>query len=166
MNKTADGTNGNQGSQRHQIKVIGQFVRDLSFENFQIQRGEWAPKPAQFLANVNLDAVNRGNGVFESQFRLQLNANETESENSIYCLELEYSGLFQFVGIPEGHLQPLLMVECPRLLFPFVRRIVQTATMDGGFPPFNLEMMDFAAMYQASLQQQRAKAEQEDESSS
>jgi len=146
------------GAPLQQVKVLGQFIRDLSFENFLLQRGERNHKPAEFHVNVNLDGKHLKDGVHEALIRLQLTSSEKETDQSIYYLELEFSGLFLFEGIPDNHLQQLLMVECPRVLFPFVRRIVHDVTRDGGFPPFNLEMIDFARMFQAALEE-RAKTE-------
>lgn len=139
---------------QQQVKVLGQFIRDLSFENFLLQRGQRDHKPAEFQVNINLDGKQFKDGTHESIVRLQVTSNEKGTDRSIYYLELEFSGLFKFEGIPEEHFNQLLMVECPRVLFPFLRRIVHDVTRDGGFPPFNLEMIDFARMYQAALQKQ------------
>ena len=133
--------------------MLRQFIRDLSFENFLLQRGQRDHKPAEFQVNINLDGKAVQGGPQRRSFA-QVTSNEKGTDQSIYYLELEFSGLFQFEGIPEEHFNQLLMVECPRVLFPFLRRIVHDVTRDGGFPPFNLEMIDFGRMYQAALQKQ------------
>ncbi len=160
MSSPAEGAKpGNSGALPNQIRVLGQYVRDLSFENFLLQRNEWKHKPTKFQVNVNLDSHPVKDKVFMSVLRLQLTANEEGSGDPIYCLELDYCGLFGFDGIGEQHIRPLLMVECPRILFPFVRRIIHDTTRDGGFPPFNLEMLDFAGMFNAAIQQQGKEAQ-------
>ena len=148
---------GSQDAPQQQVKVLGQFVRDLSFENFLVQRGERTHKPAAFQVEFNLDGNPLKDSVHEALIRLQLSATEKETDQPIYHLEIEYSGLFLFEGIPQEHVHPLLMVECPRVLFPFLRRIVHDVTRDGGFPPFSLEMIDFGRMYKSALEQ-RAKS--------
>jgi preprotein translocase subunit SecB len=80
-------------------------------------------------------------------------ASKIENETAFH-VELLYGGLFQITGVPEQHLEPVLLIECPRFLFPFARRIISDLTADGGFPPFALEPLDFAAVYQARLQAQ------------
>ena len=147
---------GNAGAPLGQVRVLGQFIKDLSFENFLLQRGERTHRPAEFQVNVNLDGRALKDGVHEALIRLQLSSKEKETGASIYYVELEYSGLFHFQGVPGPRVHPLLMVECPQVLFPFLRRIVHDVTRDGGFAPFNLEMIDFARMYQSALEQ-RAK---------
>ena len=76
-------------------------------------------------------------------------ATATSDGQPAFQAELLYGGLFQIDGVPEEHLEPVLLVECPRFLFPFARRIIADATIDGGFPPFMLEPLDFAAVYAA-----------------
>ncbi len=72
----------------------------------------------------------------------------------MFHIELVYSGLFQIIGVPQADMEPVLMVECPRYLFPFARRLIADLSAEGGFPPFRLEPMDFAGIYAARLAQQ------------
>ena len=92
-------------------------------------------------------ARGRADGLFEVDLKLMATA--TADGQPAFQAELLYGGLFQIDGVPEEHLEPVLLVECPRFLFPFARRIIADATIDGGFPPFMLEPLDFAAVYAA-----------------
>ena len=83
-----------------------------------------------------------------------------ESENSkLFILEIEYGGIFEVTGVPEDQIHPYLMIECPRILFPYLRRIVGDVTRDGGFPPLNLEQINFLALYQKEITRRQAEAE-------
>jgi preprotein translocase subunit SecB len=96
---------------------------------------------------VELSARGRQDGLFEVD--LKLNASAVRDGVAVFQLELVYGGLFQVAGVPEADLEPVLLIECPRYLFPFARRLVADITSDGGFPPLLLEPMDFAAIYAA-----------------
>ena len=74
------------------------------------------------------------------------------TEDALFVFELEYAGVFHIEGVPEDQLHPFLLIECPRMLFPFVRRIVSDVTRDGGFPPLNLDNIDFVSLYRQELQ--------------
>src|SRR5690606_9170149 len=121
-----------------QMRVLAQYVRDLSFEN---PRGPESlrveGKPAVDLG-VEMNARGRQDGLFEVELRLTV---KTVLENSpLFQVELIYGGVFQIAGIPEADMEPFLLIECPRYLFPFAREIVSRATADGGFyPPFQLD---------------------------
>jgi len=135
-----------------QIGILGQYIKDLSFEN---------PTPAQTLQklsqekpamdiNVNLNAKAVGEDVYEVDLKITTTAKA--GEDTAFVAELVYSGLFAAKNLPENTLQPFLMIEAPRQLFPFARRIVADVTRDGGFPPLMLEPIDFAALYQQQMQ--------------
>jgi preprotein translocase subunit SecB len=133
------------------IRVFTQFIRDLSFENPRapdaLQPAPGAPVQPQIEMNVELNARGRQDGLFEVD--LKLSAAATRDGAPVFQLELVYGGLFQVAGVPEADLEQVLLIECPRFLFPFARRIVADLTTDGGFPPLLLEPMDFAAIYMA-----------------
>jgi preprotein translocase subunit SecB len=76
----------------------------------------------------------------------------------VFILELDYAGLFLIQNVPADQLHALLMIECPRLIFPFLRRIVADVTRDGGYPPLNLEMIDFLALYRSEVARRQAEA--------
>lgn len=149
-----DETNGAE-AQAPQVKmsVLAQFVRDMSFENVVAQKGMQAGEIApEMQVQVSLDARKRPvEHQYEVITKFRITATNKATETPLYLLEVDYGGIFHVEGVPEEQLHPFLMIECPRMLFPFVRRIVSDVTRDGGFPPFNLETVDFLALYRAEL---------------
>ena len=134
-----------------QIRVVTQFVRDFSFENPRapdsLRGGEGAPTMDM---NVEMAARGRPDSLFEVDLKISCTAKQGDQVS--FQIELVYGGLFEIANVPEEHMEPVLLVECPRFLFPFVRRIIGDATTDGGFPPFLMEPLDFAAIYDAQRQ--------------
>ena len=144
-------------------KVLAQFIRDLSFENILAQKGLDTNSPPDIKVNVNLDAKKRkSENQYEVLIKLSIvsSANEENSNDSknskLFILEIEYGGLFEVTGVPEDQIHPYLMIECPRILFPYLRRIVADVTHDGGFPPLNLEQINFLALYQKEIERRQA----------
>jgi preprotein translocase subunit SecB len=130
------------------IRILAQFTRDLSFENPRAPESLRATGDSpQIDIGVELNARGRNDGLFEVDLKLQVDAKR--AEEAAFKIELVYGGLFQVEGVPETELEPVLMIEAPRFLFPFARRIIADLTSDGGFPPFMLEPIDFAGIYQA-----------------
>ena len=146
--------------------VLAQFIRDLSFENILAQKGLDTNTPPDIKVKVNLDAKKRkSENQYEVLIKLSVvssakTENSSESENSkLFILEIEYGGIFEVTGVPEDQIHPYLMIECPRILFPYLRRIVGDVTRDGGFPPLNLEQINFLALYQNEIARRQAEAE-------
>ncbi|EPX77627.1 protein-export chaperone SecB [Litoreibacter arenae] len=142
------------------MQVLAQFIKDMSFENIAAQKGlgEGDQTP-DIQVQVNLDAKKRGEeNQFEVTTKLEVTAKTTGEGKPIFLMELEYTGIFHIENVPDEQLHPFLMIECPRMLFPFLRRIVSDVTRDGGFPPLNLETIDFLALYRNELAR-RAQAE-------
>ena len=154
-----------QGMQPN-TKVLAQFIRDLSFENILAQKGLDTNTPPDIQVKVNLDAKKRKS---ENQYEILIKLSvvssaktegSNDSENSkLFILEIEYGGIFEVTGVPEEQIHPYLMIECPRILFPYLRRIVGDVTRDGGFPPLNLEQINFLALYQNEISRRQAEAE-------
>ena len=147
-------------------KVLAQFIRDLPFENILAQKGLDTNTPPDIKVKVNLDAKKRkSENQYEVLIKLSVvssakTENSSESENSkLFILEIEYGGIFEVTGVPEDQIHPYLMIECPRILFPYLRRIVGDVTRDGGFPPLNLEQINFLALYQNEIARRQAEAE-------
>jgi preprotein translocase subunit SecB len=93
--------------------------------------------------------------------KLVIDSSSKDKKTKLFLLELDYGGIFHIEGIPDDQLHPFLLIECPRMLFPFARRIVSDVTRDGGFPPLNLENIDFVQLYrQELLRRQQAAAAQ------
>ena len=147
-------------------KVLAQFIRDLSFENILAQKGLDTNSPPDIKVNVNLDAKKRkSENQYEVLIKLSVvssakKENSDDSKNSkLFILEIEYGGIFEVTGVPEDQIHPYLMIECPRILFPYLRRIVADVTHDGGFPPLNLEQINFLALYQKEIERRQAEAQ-------
>lgn len=137
------------------IRILAQFIRDLSFENPRapesLRTGAVQP---QIDLNVEMNARVRPDGLFEVDLKLTAAAHNEGQPN--FQVELLYGGLFQINGVLEADLEPVLLIECPRFLFPYARRIIADVTADGGFPPFMLDPIDFAAVYAARRAQMAA----------
>lgn len=146
--------NGTDAAQAPQIKmnVLTQFVRDMSFENILAQKGASGQAQPDVQVQVNLDAKKRpADHQYDVAIKLNITSKNKEDNSEMFILELDYAGIFHVEGIPEEQLHPFLLIECPRILFPFVRRIVSDVTRDGGFPPLNLDNIDFVALYRQEL---------------
>ncbi|MDR4308885.1 protein-export chaperone SecB [Chelatococcus sambhunathii] len=158
-------TNGNGGSAAAEnkapaINVLAQYAKDLSFENPNAPRS-LAPRQTapQIEINVNVNARKVGDTDFEVELVIEGQAKDADS--LIFRVDLTYGGGFRVVNIPEDQIHPIVMIECPRLLFPFARHIVADAVRNGGFPPLMIDPVDFAALYRARAEeaaQQGAKA--------
>ena len=142
------------------VSIQAQYVRDLSFENVAVQSGDGRldAKP-DIQVGVNLDAKKRADDLYE--VIMKVTATAKAGDATMFIAELEYAGVFRIEGVPEQQLHPFLMIECPRVLFPFARRILSDATRDGGYPPLMLDMVDFAGLYRKELDRRRSAMEAE-----
>ena len=142
----------NQAVAAPRMQVMGQFIRDMSFENVAAQKGVEGNVQPDIQVQVNLDARRREkDGNFEVFMKLKIESKAKENQATLFILELDYAGLFTIENVAEDQLHPFLLIECPRMLFPFVRRIVGDVTRDGGYPPLNLENIDFLALYRQEM---------------
>jgi preprotein translocase subunit SecB len=153
----ADESNGNgPAPAAPRLQILTQYVRDLSFENIAAQKGSAAEGKPEIKVQVNIDAQKRTEERFEVALKVKV---ESEvASTPVFILELDYAGLFVVQNVPAEQMHPLLMIECPRLIFPYVRRIVGDVTRDGGYPPLNLETIDFLALYRAEVARRQAEA--------
>jgi len=139
-----------------QVGVIAQYVKDLSFENPNAPAVyQWKAQP-QMDVQFNIGASNVGQDVHEVALKIDITAKA--EEGTAFQIELIYAGLFALKNIPQEQMQPFLLAEAPRLLFPFARRIISEATVDAGFPPLLLDPIDFAGLYMQRAAQQQAEA--------
>jgi preprotein translocase subunit SecB len=139
------------------MQILTQFVRDLSFENILAQRGTGGEVQPDVTVAVNLDAKKRSaEHQYEVIAKLKIRSRNKGSNEDLFLLEMEYAGVFHVENVPDDQLHPFLMIECPRLMFPFFRRIVSDVTRDGGFPPLNLENMDFVGIYRNEIMRRQA----------
>lgn len=171
MAEESQGGNGTAAATPPQIKmqVLAQYVRDLSFENVVVQKGLSAGEvQPDIQVAVSLDARKRPvANQYEVITKFKVTSKNKVNGDVLFVLELEYGGTFHIEGVADDQLHPFLLIECPRLLFPYVRRIISDVTRDGGFPALNVDTVDFMALYrqelarraQAQAQAQQAPAE-------
>jgi preprotein translocase subunit SecB len=159
--ETPDTAAAQPAQQQLRMQVLAQYIRDLSFENMVAKKGiSGAEVQPDIQVAVSLDARKRP---VEHQYDVIskyrcTSKNKTNGE-SLFLLELEYGAIFHVEGVPEEQLHPFLLIECPRLIFPFARRIISDVTRDGGFPPLNIDTVDFVTLYRQELAR-RAQAAQ------
>ncbi|MFM2388747.1 MAG: hypothetical protein RLZZ437_302 [Pseudomonadota bacterium] len=149
-----------QATPQVQMRVLAQFVRDMSFENMVAQKGVTSSDvQPDIQVAVSLDARKRG---AENQYdvitKYRVTSKNKVNGETLFLMELDYAGVFFVDGVSEEQLHPFLLIECPRLLFPFARRIISDVTRDGGFPPLNIDSVDFLALYRQEIQR-RAEAQ-------
>jgi preprotein translocase subunit SecB len=133
-----------------QIGVLAQYVKDFSFENPNAPRS-MAPTGQQPTINiqVNVDAAPMSGTDFEVTLRLE---GKAEAQSMVlFSFELVFAGAFRIQNVPPDSLQPVVLIECPRLLFPFAREIIATAVRNGGFAPLLLDPIDFVSLYRQRL---------------
>lgn len=154
--QTAQGTNG-QPQEPPQLNIIGQYIKDLSFENpgapDSLRAREGKPNIG---IQVNVSARQAGDTDYEVD--LKIDAKGENGDTVLFNAELLYSGLFRIANVPQEALQAVIMIECPRLLFPFARQIISEVTQKGGFPPLMIDPVDFAALYRQRVEQARQQA--------
>ena len=139
------------------MKILGQYLKDLSFENpnapasLGIQQGQ-----PEINISVNVNAKNLAPTDFEVE--LHLDAKAMHEGKAVFAAELLYAGIFRLENINEEQMHPVILIECPRMIFPFARQILADATRNGGFPPLMLDPIDFAAMYQKRIEDGQVQA--------
>jgi preprotein translocase subunit SecB len=135
------------------ISVLAQYLKDLSFENPRAPQSLMQGQPTPEVSiHVDIETGSPGDGVHEVTLILRVEAKS--GEDVIFLAEVSYAGLFTLPGLPPEHHRPVLLIEGPRLLFPFVRSIVADATRNGGFPPLLINPIDFAELYRRQLEGQ------------
>lgn len=132
------------------LNALAQYIKDLSFENPNAPRS-LAPQanPPQISISVNVNAKQLSDTDYEVELTLEGKAGE--APNLLFSFELLYAGIFRLANIPAENKHPVVMIECPRLLFPFARQIVADAVRNGGFPPLFIDPIDFAALFRQRI---------------
>lgn len=150
----------NNIAQQIKMSVLAQYIRDLSFENAVAIKGiNVADVQPDVQISVNLDARKRAaQHQYDILLKFKVISKNKASDDILFLLELDYIGVFHVEGVPDDQLHPYLLIECPRLLFPFVRRIVSDITRDGGFPALNIDTVDFLALYRSELNRRAAQS--------
>lgn len=145
------------------MNVLAQFIRDMSFENMVAQKGlSGSEVQPDIQVAVSLDARKRPQDhQYEVIQKFRVTSKNKANGETLFLLEVDYGGIFHIEGVPEEQLHPFLLIECPRILFPFIRRIISDVTRDGGFPPLNVDTVDYLSLYRQELaRRQQAQAQQ------
>lgn len=143
--------------QQPAMKILGQYLKDFSFENPNAPQS-LTPQAEQPDINISVNVNARNLGPNDFEVELHLDAKATTGGKVIFASELLYAGIFRLENFPQNVLHAAVLIECPRMLFPFARQIMADATRNGGFPPLMLDPIDFAAMYQKRMQAAQATA--------
>lgn len=138
------------------LNVISQFIRDLSFENPRGGGRVIRPdQPPALNVQVNVNAKPLSDTDYEVDLIIEAKA-EIANNTALFAIELQYGGVFRILNVPKDQVHPVVLIECPRLLFPFARQIIADTVRNGGFPPLLLDPVDFSALYRQRLQEQQA----------
>lgn len=160
MAETPTSTNGQSretttGPVPVQVQIVGQYIKDLSFENPSVDRMIAGPGDGPSLTlEVNVNGRKVSDSLYESA--IDFKAHATNKLGTLYDLELVYAGLFKIENIPEQALEPFLLVNCPTITFPFLRRLVADISREGGFPPLLLDPIDFGGLFMRRKQEMAA----------
>ena len=138
------------------MKIINQYIRAMSFENIAAQKNLGGDLKPEVNVQVNLDANKKNETGYE--VALKLNVTAKSGDQPVFVLEIDYAGLFTIENVPDDQIHPFLMIECPRMMFPFVRQIARNTTADGGFPPLNIDNIDFMQLYRGELMRRQQEA--------
>ena len=148
-------TNGNgapaEGSAPPQLNVLAQYIKDLSFENPNAPQALAPNQPPQINIQINVSA--RPLSDADIEVSLALEGKAENNGNVVFSFDLDYAGVFRIRNIPEESKNAVVLIECPRLLFPFAREIIATTVRNGGFPPLMLEPIDFVALFRQRMAQ-------------
>ena len=145
------------------VNVLAQYIRDLSFENILAQKGVSGDVTPDIQIQVKLDARKRSiANQYETIIKLNIDSKSKDTNDQLFLLEIEYAGVLTVTGVPDEQLHPFLMIECPRMIFPFLRRVVSDLTQDGGFPALNLETIDFMQLYRSEALRRQTEAASEE----
>lgn len=149
----AEGNGSSAGNENApQLNVLVQFMRDFSFENPRAPASFAEQNDAPNISiQVNVNAEKHSETEFEVSLHIEGSAGE--GAKTLFKFELDYGGVFSLQNIPEEELQPIVLIECPRLLFPFARQIIADGVRNGGYPPLYIDPIDFVALYQQQLEQ-------------
>ena len=134
-----------------QLNVVAQYIKDLSFENPNAPQSLQIQQQPQIGIQINVDAKPLSDTDIEVSLKLEGRAEI--GEQLLFGFELDFAGVFRIQGVPQESIQAVVLIECPRLLFPFAREIVASTVRNGGFPPLLLDPVDFVALYRQRMEQ-------------
>jgi preprotein translocase subunit SecB len=164
MSTPSNGGQGNGGQQAAQgaapqLNVLAQYIKDFSFENPNAPR---SLQPTQQQPQINLQVNVNANALSEHDIEVELKI-EGKAEiagSTLFGFDLVYAGVFRIQNVPQNDVHPIVMIECPRLLFPFAREIVASAVRNGGFPPLMIDPIDFVGLYRQKMAELQAQSSQ------
>lgn len=146
QNGAQNGNGAEEANTTPSIQVVGQYLKDFSFESPKAPQSLKAPgKNPNLNIDLNVNVTKLDENVFESS--IELKGHASNDEGTIYLVEAVYAGAFEIKNIPADAMEPLLLINCPAILFPYLRRIISDITHEGGFPPLLLDPIDFAGLY-------------------
>jgi len=147
-----------QGQVQPSMSVLAQYIKDFSFEN---PNSPNSLRPRDKSPEININVNVSANALTQNDFEVVLqidaraaDAGSTDSKGIVFNSELSYAGIFRIQNVPPEALQPALLIECPRLLFPFARQVIADASRNGGFPPLMIDPIDFARLFQQRMSEQ------------
>lgn len=150
-------TNGNgaplENAAPPQLNVLAQYIKDLSFENPN-SPASLGPQDKQPAINIQINVTAKNVGEHDYEIALAIEGKGENEGTTLFAFELVYAGVFRVQNVAEENLHPLIMIECPRLLFPFAREIISTSVRNGGFPPLMLDPVDFVGLYRQNMARQ------------
>jgi preprotein translocase subunit SecB len=135
------------------LNVLAQYVKDLSFENPNTAKFLSQPPAGQPNINFQINVNSRQVTPTDYEVELSIEAKAVADQANLFIAELVYAGLFRIAGISQERLAPVLLIDCPHLLFPFARQIIAEATQNGGFAPLLMPPIDFVGLYNQRMQQ-------------
>ena len=140
------------------IRVLSQYIKDLSFEN----PGATVQDQPNIELGIDVGATPVANNEWVFEVTLKLKARAGTQETALFLIEMDYAGQFHLQGFSQADMEPILLIECPRILFPFARRIIADISAEGGFPPLRIDPVDFGALYNSQKQRAQAAAQQQE----
>ena len=140
-----------------QLNVLVQYIKDLSFENPNAPR-TYAPQQGQPAINVQINVTANNASPTDFEVVLAIEGKAEMADTLLFSFELAYAGVFRIQNVPQESMHPFVMIECPRLLFPFARNIIASATRDAGYPPLLLDPIDFVGLYRQNIERQQGAA--------
>ncbi len=150
-------TNGNgaplENAAPPQLNVLAQYIKDLSFENPN-SPASLGPQDKQPQINIQINVTAKNIGEHDYEIALTIEGKAENEGTLLFAFELVYAGVFRVQNVAQENLHPLIMIECPRLLFPFAREIISTSVRNGGFPPLMLDPVDFVGLYRQNMARQ------------
>jgi preprotein translocase subunit SecB len=152
-NGQAEAGTAEQKQAQPMLNVLAQYVKDFSFENPNAPN---SLRPREQSPEISINVNVKTNAMADNSYEVELHMEAAAKSGGemVFNAELSYAGIFRLQGIPGEALQPALLIECPRILFPFARQIIADATRNGGFPPLMIDPIDFARLYQSRLARQ------------